>query len=211
MVDHFETKRRRKDGTLVDISLTVSPVRDATGRIIGASKIARDITETKSAAEALAARFREQAALYRLTERVQRTKRIEEVYEATLDAIQGALNCDRASILLFDEAGTMRFVAARGLSEHYQRAVDGHSPWITGANEPEPIFVENVDDAEFSRELKESIVGEGIAALGFFPLVTEGRLIGKFRPTTTGHTGLRIPRSAWRSPSRDNSDSASSA
>nr|3HCY_A Chain A, Putative two-component sensor histidine kinase protein [Sinorhizobium meliloti 1021]3HCY_B Chain B, Putative two-component sensor histidine kinase protein [Sinorhizobium meliloti 1021] len=105
---------------------------------------------------------------------------IEEVYEATLDAIQGALNCDRASILLFDEAGTMRFVAARGLSEHYQRAVDGHSPWITGANEPEPIFVENVDDAEFSRELKESIVGEGIAALGFFPLVTEGRLIGKF-------------------------------
>ncbi|MDW9704388.1 PAS domain S-box protein [Sinorhizobium meliloti] len=180
LVDHFETKRRRKDGTLVDISLTVSPVRDATGRIIGASKIARDITETKSAAEALAARFREQAALYRLTERVQRTKRIEEVYEATLDAIQGALNCDRASILLFDEKGTMRFVAARGLSEHYQRAVDGHSPWITGANEPEPIFVENVDDAEFSRELKESIVGEGIAALGFFPLVTEGRLIGKF-------------------------------
>lgn len=69
MVDHFETKRRRKDGTLVDISLTVSPVRDATGRIIGASKIARDITETKSAAEALAARFREQAALYRLTEK----------------------------------------------------------------------------------------------------------------------------------------------
>jgi PAS domain S-box-containing protein len=180
LVDHFETKRRRKDGTLVDISLTVSPVRDATGRIIGASKIARDITETKSAAEALAARFREQAALYRLTERVQHTKRIEEVYEATLDAIQGALNCDRASILLFDDSGTMRFVAARGLSEHYQRAVDGHSPWHTGANEPEPIFVENVDETEISRELKESIVGEGIGALGFFPLVTEGRLIGKF-------------------------------
>jgi PAS domain S-box-containing protein len=44
---HYETKRRRKDGTLVDISLTVSPVRDDQGKIIGASKIARDITERK--------------------------------------------------------------------------------------------------------------------------------------------------------------------
>jgi PAS domain S-box-containing protein len=44
-VDHFETERRRKDGTLVPISLTVSPIRDNTGRVIGASKIARDISE----------------------------------------------------------------------------------------------------------------------------------------------------------------------
>src|SRR5207247_2011207 len=46
-VDHFETVRLRKDGRAIDVSLTVSPVRDATGRIIGASKIARDITEQK--------------------------------------------------------------------------------------------------------------------------------------------------------------------
>src|SRR5690349_7803887 len=46
-VDHFETVRVRKDGRRIDVSLTVSPVRDATGRIIGASKIARDITEQK--------------------------------------------------------------------------------------------------------------------------------------------------------------------
>lgn len=44
-VDHYETVRRRKDGSLVDISLTVSPLTDADGKIIGASKIARDITE----------------------------------------------------------------------------------------------------------------------------------------------------------------------
>ena len=46
-VDHFETVRRRKDGSLIDISLTISPVRDASGNIIGASKVARDITESK--------------------------------------------------------------------------------------------------------------------------------------------------------------------
>ena len=41
-VDHFETVRRRKDGSLLDISFTISPVKDRTGKIIGASKIARD-------------------------------------------------------------------------------------------------------------------------------------------------------------------------
>ena len=50
-VDHYDTVRRRKDGSLVEISLTVSPVKDAEGRIIGASKIARDITERKRAQE----------------------------------------------------------------------------------------------------------------------------------------------------------------
>ena len=46
-VEHYETIRRRKDGTLVDISLTVSPIRSADGVIVGASKIARDISEQK--------------------------------------------------------------------------------------------------------------------------------------------------------------------
>jgi PAS domain S-box-containing protein len=46
-VEHFETLRRRKDGTLLDISLTISPVRDGQGNIVGASKIARDITDRK--------------------------------------------------------------------------------------------------------------------------------------------------------------------
>ncbi|MBY2968154.1 PAS domain S-box protein [Rhizobium leguminosarum] len=50
-VDHFETIRRRKDGTLLDISLTISPIRTRDGKIIGASKIARDISDRKRAAE----------------------------------------------------------------------------------------------------------------------------------------------------------------
>jgi PAS domain S-box-containing protein len=52
-VEHFETVRVSKHGRRIDISLTVSPLRDSVGRIIGASKIARDITDRKRAAEAL--------------------------------------------------------------------------------------------------------------------------------------------------------------
>ena len=52
-VDHFETIRVRKDGSLLGISLTISPVKDADGCIVGASKVARDITERKRAEAAL--------------------------------------------------------------------------------------------------------------------------------------------------------------
>ena len=58
-VDHFDTVRRRKDGTLVEVSLTVSPVRDGHGRIVGASKVARDITERRRAERERELRFGE--------------------------------------------------------------------------------------------------------------------------------------------------------
>jgi PAS domain S-box-containing protein len=48
-IEHFETVRQRKDGSFVDISLSISPIRDSRGKIVGASKIARDITELKKA------------------------------------------------------------------------------------------------------------------------------------------------------------------
>jgi PAS domain S-box-containing protein len=51
-IDHYETMRRRKDGSLVDISLTVSPIKNEKGEIIGASKIARDISERRKAEKA---------------------------------------------------------------------------------------------------------------------------------------------------------------
>src|SRR5437868_8393794 len=60
-IQHFETVRCRKDGGCIDVSITVSPVRDASGKIIGASTIARDITERKQMQEQLRAsekRFR---------------------------------------------------------------------------------------------------------------------------------------------------------
>jgi PAS domain S-box-containing protein len=58
-IDHFETVRQRKDGSLIVVSLTVSPVRNANGAIVGASKIARDISEAKRTHERIATLARE--------------------------------------------------------------------------------------------------------------------------------------------------------
>jgi PAS domain S-box-containing protein len=62
-IDHYETVRRRKDGRLIDVSLTISPIKDPEGKVIGVSKIARDITQRKVAERLLA----EQARLLDLT------------------------------------------------------------------------------------------------------------------------------------------------
>jgi PAS domain S-box-containing protein len=57
-VDHFETVRVRKDGATLDISLTISPVKDAAGHVVGASKVARDVTERKRVERAVAEQAR---------------------------------------------------------------------------------------------------------------------------------------------------------
>ncbi len=65
-IEHYETVRRRKDGSLFDVSLTVSPMKDAEGRIVGASSISRDVTERRRYHEALenqARILREQAQM----------------------------------------------------------------------------------------------------------------------------------------------------
>lgn len=73
-VQHFETIRRHKDGTLLDISVTISPVRDETGTVVGASKVARNITGQKQA----------ERELKRLVEEMKRSDRMKSEFVATL-------------------------------------------------------------------------------------------------------------------------------
>jgi PAS domain S-box-containing protein len=125
-------------------------------------------------------RANEAATLYRLTDRLYRAQSADDVYNAALDAITGALGCSRASILLFDEAGVMRFVAMRGLSDHYRKTLEGHTPWKAGHPDPEPIFVSDIDKTDEAEWVKTAIRNEGIRALGFIPLVVQGHAVGKF-------------------------------
>ena len=80
-IEHYETVRVRKDGKLIDISLTVSPIRGPKGDIIGASKIARDITEQLQARKALEAAAAETERLYRQAEE---SSRLKEEFLATI-------------------------------------------------------------------------------------------------------------------------------
>jgi PAS domain S-box-containing protein len=153
---------------------------DRNGRVLEAQSSGIDITERKRFEEALAASVRRMEALYELTDRLQRSASVAEVYETAMDAISKALGCERASILLFDDAGVMRFAASRGLSAAYRAAVEGHSPWRPDEKDPRPFGIADVACADMSDALRSAIRSEGIAALAFIPLVMERRLIGKF-------------------------------
>lgn len=120
------------------------------------------------------------AALYKLTDRLYRAHTEQEVYDAALDVIMDALGCDRASILLFDEKGIIRFVAWRGLSDGYRTDLEGHSPWKPGDAAAEPIFVKHIDDTDESPRVKQRIKDESIIGLAFIPLFSSGCLVGKF-------------------------------
>ena len=136
----YETVRVRKDGTKVDVELTVSPITDGRGKVIGYLSSCRDIDERKLFQSSLTNRMRELTTLTHFTERLQAARQIEEVCEAALDAIRDALGCDRASVLLYNSAKVMRFVAWRELSEQYRKAVDGHSPWTVDVAKSRAYF-----------------------------------------------------------------------
>jgi PAS domain S-box-containing protein len=139
-----------------------------------------DYLERKNAERRLIEVAQQQAALYELARRWQNAKSLGDVYDAGLDAITSALRCDRASILLYDAQQVMRFVAWRGLSATYRRAVEGHSPWKPGTKNPKPTYISDMRTADISESLKTTMRREGIRAAAFIPLVIEGELSGKF-------------------------------
>ncbi|CAN5503758.1 hypothetical protein BH23ACI1_BH23ACI1_29610 [soil metagenome] len=108
------------------------------------------------------------------------TQTVEEIYAAALDALAEGLQVSRASILLFDPDGVMRFKAWRGLSDEYRGAVEGHTPWTPDSPDPQPITVTDVAADPTLGEYHPIFRRERIAALAFIPLVSLGRVIGKF-------------------------------
>jgi len=118
--------------------------------------------------------------LYEMAEAVIAADDLETVLDASLDAIARALDAPRAAILTYDEQNVMRFRSARGLSEAYRRAVEGHSPWQRDAKNPEPIQVPDVSKEPSLAGFGPLFEEEAIRALAFIPLVAGERLIGKF-------------------------------
>jgi PAS domain S-box-containing protein len=106
-IDHFETVRQRKHGSLIVVSLSVSPVRDGEGKIVGASKIARDITEQKRSQEQIAILAREaEHRSKNLLANVQATVKLSqsETVGGLKDAIEGRIRALANVHSLFVEA-----------------------------------------------------------------------------------------------------------
>jgi|Deesub1362B_J571_1020462.scaffolds.fasta_scaffold01641_5 PAS domain S-box-containing protein len=179
-ISGFETERVKKNGERFPVELTATALRDDKGEIKGFISIMRDITQRKRAEEELHRRLDQLQTIYHMADAVSRAGAIDEIYEEALNALQRTLKADRAAILLFDQHGVMRFKAWRGLSEEYRKAVEGHSPWSPKEKKPQPILIPNVAEDSSLGKLRSVILREGIHAMGFIPLVYQGKLLGKF-------------------------------
>jgi PAS domain S-box-containing protein len=157
----------------IPCALRVNLITDPRGVAVGLRWSIRDITERKRVEE-------RQAQLLQLVETVNRAEALPEIYQAAVTAICKCLGTSRASILLYDEDNVMRFKYARGLSQEYRQAVEGHSPWKPDAVNPEAICIEDVNPVQLDPHLRHAFDLERIRSLAFIPLTYEGRLLGKF-------------------------------
>jgi PAS domain S-box-containing protein len=164
----------RPDGAVSWTTVRSVPLRD--GGYLGTVE---DVTEFRRAEQDLRRRIDQLQTAYRMTDAVNRATALDDIYEEALESLQHALKADRASILLADDDGVMRFKAWRGLSDGYRAAVEGHSPWTPDTTAPEPILCSDVANDPSLAAFRDTVAAEGIAALGFIPLVSQGRLLGK--------------------------------
>jgi PAS domain S-box-containing protein len=126
-VGHFDTIRMTKDGRRISISLTVSPIRDSRGVIVGASKVARDVSARKRAEQALLESERRLAAeadaLAKLNEsstRLWRSRNLNEGLDEILAAVIELLAAEKGNIQLLDAGGSrLSIVVQRGFEQDF--------------------------------------------------------------------------------------------
>src|SRR5207237_7502221 len=132
-VDHFETIRRHKDGTLIPMSLTVSPIRAPNGEVVGASKIARDISERRRSEAALAAAEARQIDLRRQlmalvagSRELFDSPRLQDVLPGIIALAQSLTKADGYAIWRLNAVeGIWEVAASAGLSDEFGRNLIG--------------------------------------------------------------------------------------
>jgi PAS domain S-box-containing protein len=183
-VRHFETERVRKDGSLIPISLSVSPVLDAEGSVVGASTIARDISERKEREARLTATEAARDDLHdRLlmlvaaSTKLFETPHLSAVVASALDVAQDLVPADAYVIWRLKQTG-WESLAYDGVSAEFAR-VTGEQGKIE-INFAEPMIVEDVLAWPAGAPRRQAYLDEGIASMLIVPLVLHGLRHGAF-------------------------------
>lgn len=190
-IDHFETVRVSKSGQRIDISLTISPIFNRAGQIIGASKVARDITERKRAEAAqvalkdeLAVQLADLRRLHEMSTRLMSTLELQPLLIEILNAATAVEGTDMGLLLMCNAEQTQLHVGASvGLSDDFLKQIEGMAadagPYGGCMVLQRPLIIEDTEhDAAFD-DLREVARATGIRAIHSTPLLTRsGKTIG---------------------------------
>jgi PAS domain S-box-containing protein len=192
-VEHFETERRRKDGSLIPVSLTVSPIRSASGVIIGASKIARDITERRHAEARAEKAARRETFLAHVTAALTRSLDYQQTLK-TLANFAVPRIADYCAVDVLNEDGEVVRLAvahadpakAKTAQEVWARYDDPHVSYSPQAvvRTGVPSFIPDITDAMIvktahgDRERLRLIRSLGVVSYLCVPMIAHDRTLG---------------------------------
>ncbi len=174
-VVHFETRRRHRDGAEFDVSLTVSPIRDEQGQVVGISKIARDITARRATEAEVAGLQSRLVALAAASSLLLRSPRVDDMLPAVLSVARDLLPADGYAVWRKDASNEeWRIAAHEGLSPAFADDIIG---WGDLPGGPEPVAFDDAGEAVLSAR-QAAYAREGIRSLLLVPLVMHGRTTG---------------------------------
>lgn len=168
----------QKNGKEFPVEVGLNPIETPQGWKVLASIV--DITKRKELEAVRVRQYEALQAIFNMTVALSRASSLEEIYEQGINGVQGALKVDRASILLFDNDGVMKFKASRGLSKEYIQALEGHSPWSCEAVNPPPKSVADIEEDPYTEAYRGVFRAERILAMSIIPLWSSDGLLGTF-------------------------------
>jgi PAS domain S-box-containing protein len=177
LIEQFETLRRHRDGTTVAISLTVSPIRDLSGTIVGASTIARDITDRKRAESEFADLHHRLLTLVSVSGSILGSPALDTVLSATITLAREVVAADAYALWRRGRGEGWRIVRSHGTSAAFaERMLDADA----GERGPgtvvfdEPVIIEDMASSSRLEGLTDAYAAEGIRSMLMFPLIVRG-------------------------------------
>src|SRR5262249_42962669 len=192
-VDHFETVRKRSDGSSIHISLTVSPIKDESGRVIGASKIARDITDREQAQASIKALNAELASdlesmtrMHEISTRMVQAGDFSHLLDEILNEAIGITGADMGNIQLL-EGENLKIVSQRGFEapflDFFNSVQKGQAACGPALRNCVQVIVEDVAGSPIfaGTAALDVLQAAGVRAVQSAPLVSRsGRVLGMF-------------------------------
>jgi PAS domain S-box-containing protein len=204
-VEHFETMRVTKAGEQIAVSVTVSPIKDSRGQIIGASKIARNITERQRAQNELRMKQEHSYSLLRLARKLEQAESLSGILQAAGEELEATLGFHHAWFYLFSQdRRSMRLVIANDRNEDAEPAQDESEevqiegdPMLEEIATAESIVV--VGDARVDPRTNKQIVAKlGSRTIVNMPVSMSGRALGVIGAGSFGEEGVRLLSAAER-------------
>jgi len=189
-VDHFETLRIRKNGTKIDVSTTISPVRDKRGKIVAASTVARDITGRKAAEARVNAQLARLNLLNQITRAISGREDLISIYQVVLRSLEEDLGFDFSCFCDYDAASQELNVVQVGEQSRalaLELDLTGQSPIPIDANGLSRCvrgrFVYEPDVSAVKMPFPQKLAAAGLHSLVAAPLLAENRVFGVFIAT----------------------------